>query len=247
SITVLAGCIAGYLAFQPPVFYADLRAQQYSASEQMAAEAFFERLERDLQRWTDRSVALQRGQLSNTSVKTPLNAWLSDYDPTQDTHSVTVTEKHVNVQLASGEVIASRHWQNPRVHMRKDCLSLAVEVVTSRATCVLSLDLKPTLTPERRLHLDLVSARIGQLPLPLRSFLRWLPREVHHVGSGMELDLTAPTPHFSLDVSDSDPESPIAKSIQCSDGEVTIEFLAPVLKPQQVDRRTAPRAVSRRN
>ena len=98
------------------------------------------------------------------------------------------------------------------------------------------MDLKPTLTSEGRLRLDLVTARIGQLPLPLR-LLRWLPRDISRSGGDVELDLTAPTPHMRLNLSGNGSKFPSVKSIKCVDGEITIEFFAPVVRRQQNERR----------
>ncbi len=106
------------------------------------------------------------------------------------------------------------------------------------------MELKPTLTPEGCLRVDFVSARIGQLPLPLKTALRFIPRDMHRLGHNMELDLTAPTPRINLDLADDGPNAPSIHSIQCQQGAVTIELLAPVLKRQQDDRDSTPLVVS---
>jgi hypothetical protein len=90
-----------------------------------------------------------------------------------------------------------------------------------------------------RLRLDLVTARVGRLPLPLRAILSCLPRDVFHSGNYAELDLTGPTPGVCLHFSDNEPESPSVKSIKCTEGVITIEFLAPVLKSRHDERSLA--------
>ena len=63
----------------------------------------------------------------------------------------------------------------------------------------------------------------------------------------MELDLTGPTPYICLNISDDDPEAPSMRSLTCSDGEVTVEFLAPALNLPESAGSTTPLAASRQN
>jgi hypothetical protein len=91
-----------------------------------------------------------------------------------------------------------------------------------------------------------MAVRIGDLPLPLSTILRWLPGDVHYSGSDIEVDVTAPTRHICLNLSDNNSESPSVKSIKCMEREVTIEFLAPQLNCQQNELATTPLDLSRR-
>jgi hypothetical protein len=253
GILVVSLCIAGYLALQQPAFYADRLAQQFSNSDQMAANASFQRVEQDLRRWTDRSVALQRAHSLSDSTKRanaslealPLESLPGDYDPTQDTHSISFSEKQINAQFASQKVSRTGEWQNPRVRIGSDRIDFGFEFVTSRASCVLSAELKPTLTSDGKLRLDLLSTRVGRLPIPLGTILRCLPRNICNLGSGAELNLTGSTPSICLNLPDNGGKSPAVKSIKCTEGEITIEFFAPVVNRQQTERRTTPLAVSR--
>jgi hypothetical protein len=248
GIIVLTVGIAGYLALQQPAFYTDLLAQQFSSSDQTAANASFQLIGDDLRRWTDRSLALQRVQLLPDSAKranASLEALPGDYDPAQDTHSISFSEKQINAQFASQKVSRTGEWQNPRVRIGQDRIEFGFEFVTSAASCVLSAELKPTSTSDGKLRLDLLSARVGRLPIPLGTILRYLPRNACNLGSGAELNLTGATPSICLNLSDNGGKSPAVKSIECTDGEITIEFFAPVVNRQQNDRRTTPLAVSR--
>ncbi len=222
-------CIAGYLALQEPAFYSDLRAQQFSEGDQLAAKMFFQQMEKDLRLWRDRSLARQGERLSDSTTPAAAipDAFVGECDPTQDTHSISITERQINALLASDKASVRGEWQNPRIRIRQDHVDFAFEFATSKARCVFSAELKPTLSSEGRLHLDLVAVRIGKLPLPLRTIMRWVPRDVHYSGSDMEVDLTAATPHICLNLSDNNPESPSVKSIKCMESEVTIEFLVP--------------------
>lgn len=246
---VLAVGIAGYLAIQRPAFYAELRDQAFSKSDQIAANGIFQ----DVARWSDRSIALQRSQLSDAATPaigisnaTVSNASVAHYDPIHDTFSVTFTQKQINAQFAANKASVSGQCRNPRIRIGRDRIDVACEVVTSKVNCVLSAELKPTVTADGRLRLDLLAARIGQLPIPLR-ILSWLPRNICHAGNGMDMDLTAPTPYFCLNVSDNGSKSPAIKAIQCKEGEITMEFGAPILKRQQNEVRTTAPALSVRD
>jgi hypothetical protein len=253
GIIVLAVGIAGYLALQRPAFYTDLLAQQFSSSDQLAANASIQLIGEDLRRWTDRSLALQRVQLLPDSAK-HANASLEalalksppgDYDPTQDTHSISVSAQQINAQFASQKVSTTSQWQNPRIRIGQDRIDLGFEFVTSTASCVLSAELKPTLASDGQLRLDLLSTRIGRLPIPLGTILRLLPREAFRLGSDLQFNATAPTPYLCLNLPNQSGKSPAVKSIKCTDGEITIELSAPVLNGRQTERRTTPLAISR--
>ena len=239
GIVVLSGCLAGYLAFQQPAFYADLRAQQFSKIEQQEATAQFEHTERDLRLWNERSLALQARPASDAPAKVNEKPPRREYDPANDTRSITVTEKQINAQLASLRTGDRGEWHNPRVRIRQDLMDVAFEVVLPQASCVVSAELKPALAPDGRLRLELTAARIGRLPLPLSTILGLLPRDLELSEDDMEVDLTPPTPHVCLDVTDGDPRCPSVKSIKCAEGVITIEFQAPVVngRPKLAARR----------
>lgn len=231
GVVVLSGCLAGYLAFQQPAFYAALRGQQFSNIELQEATAHFEHMERDLRLWNERSLALQARPAPDSPAparadpKPPRN----DYDPAKDTRSITVTEQQINAQLAALKTGDRGEWRHPRVRIRPDFVDVAFEVVLPQASCVVSAELKPALAPDGRLRLELTAARIGRLPLPLSTILQLLPRDLELPEDDMEVDLTPPTPHVCLDVTDGDPRCPAVKSIKCAEGVITIEFHAPVL------------------
>lgn len=229
SAAFLSVCIAGYLAFRQPGFYADLRAQEFTAKDQLETKTAFQLMESEFRRWKGRSVTLQRTHESPSDAILHGLTGLNKYDPRHDTHSVTITERQINAQFAAAEGQSNRPLQNVRMRIGQDRLSLACEFVTSKASCVLSVETAPKLTAEGRLQLDLLSARIGSLRLPMKTLLHWLPLDARDLGSNMRLDLTGPTPCISLDTSADDPEAPSIRSVTCSEGQITVEFLAPVL------------------
>jgi uncharacterized protein YpmS len=246
GLAVLSIVVAGLLALRQPPFYAALRAQQFSDSDRLAAETFFEHAESSLKQWERRSIALQRRESSakSTIAIAMLDPSSKTYHPQQDTHSITISEKHINAQLASVGSMSSRQFQHPRIQMKQDRISLACELVTSKITCILSADLQPALTSDQNLRVDLVSVQIGQLPLPLKTIVSWLPQDDIKLGNDLTLDLTDPTPHFVLDIADHHSQTPSIKSIACSEGEITIEFSAPILKRQPSDSGTTPLAMN---
>lgn len=229
SAAILAVGIVGYLAFRQPGFYADLQAQEFTASDRAAAKADLRDMEMEFRRWREQSVANQRTRESQSDAILRRITRQTQYDPQHDTHSVTIAERQINAQLAAAEGRSNRPLQNVRMRLGQDHISLACEFVTSRTSCVLSVDVVPTLTAEGRLQLDLLSARIGSLRLPMKTLLHWLPLDSRDLGSNMRLDLTGPTPCICLDTSTDDPEAPSIRSVTCAEGKVTVEFLAPVL------------------
>jgi hypothetical protein len=227
---LLSICIAGYLAFRQPGFYADLRAQEFSASDQAKVKADFQLMESEFLRWRQQSVAFQRTHASPSEAILRRVTSLPEYDPQHDTHSVTITERQINAQLTAAEGQSKHPLRNVRMRLGQNGISMACELVTSKASCVLSVDVVPTLTAEGGMQLDLLSARIGSLRLPMKTLLHWLPLNARDLGSNMRLDLTGPTPCICLDTPTVDPEAPSIRSVTCSEGKITVEFLAPVLK-----------------
>jgi hypothetical protein len=248
GIVVASVSIAVYLALQQPAFYAELRSRQFSESEMRDVNASFQLMANDFRQWVSRSLVLQRGQLSDLSIPAAAGAALAGrYDPAQDTRFFSVTEEQINVRLASSNFDVSREWQNPRVQIRQECVDFAFEFVVCERRCVLSVELKPTVTLEGRLRIDLAAARVGRLPLPLKRIFSCLPRDAFRSTSDVELHLTAPTPHVYLRLSGDDPKFPAVKSIKCAESEITVEFLAPVVKLPQNKGVVPPHALSRRD
>lgn len=236
-------CVAGYLALQQPGFYAELRAQEFAPAEQKTSELAFRAMEQDFKRWVEGSLR-QQAQQANPMAANPLAlvGLQPKYDPTQDTHTVRVTAQQLNAQLAS----TSRRgdWRNPRVRIAKDRVGVAFEVATPELSCVVAGELKPTITDDGRLRLDLLSARIGQLPLPLNTILGCLPRDIVLEDDEVELNLAPPSPHMSFKLANQREQTPRVKSIQCTEGQIAVEFAAPILKAEQNKRDPAPLALS---
>lgn len=246
AVTLTAG-IAVYYALQTPDFYAELRGQEFSKGEQKAAELTVRAMEKNFKQWTAQSLQRQRKPAGDAQEMLGglLQGAQGEYDPKQDTHQVLLTQQQLNVLLASSASSGRGEWQNPRVRIRQDHLDFAMEVVTPKLTCTLSVDLKPSLQTENNLRLELIAARIGQLTLPVSTITGWLPRELRlSKQNNVELDLTGTTPQLVVDLSEDHPQSPTVRSLVCSEGELTITFAAPVLKPQVEETGEAPLALS---
>lgn len=230
AVTVLTTCAAGYLALQEPAFYADLRKQQFTPADELASRAYFELVDQDYRRWRERSLALQRAQLTNPAPIDAHGTAPQAYDAARDTYYVTLTEAQFNARLAAEQSSAQREWRNLRVQFRPDCFTVAFELATSAGHCVVSTDLKPALTPGACLQIEPLALRVGRLRLPLDSLLRALPADSHALGDDVSLDLTGSTPHFRLDLTRRGPEAVAIRSIQCGDGKLTLGFAAPTLE-----------------
>jgi hypothetical protein len=217
------------LALQEPAFYADLRNQQFSPADQLASRAHFELVDHDYRRWQARSLALQRAQRTHPAPHDANGAALQAYDAERDTYYVTLTEAQVNARLAAAESPANREWRNLRVQFRPDCFTVAFELVTSAGSCVVSTDLKPTLTPGEYLQIAPLALRVGRLRLPLNTLLQAMPAASHALSDEVTLDLAGSTPCFRLDLTNRGPEASAVTSIQCRDGQVTLGLRAPTL------------------
>jgi hypothetical protein len=101
--------------------------------------------------------------------------------------------------------------------------------VTSAGSCVVSTDLKPTLTPGEYLQIAPLALRVGRLRLPLNTLLQAMPAASHALSDEVTLDLAGSTPCFRLDLTNRGPEASAVTSIQCRDGQVTLGLRAPTL------------------
>ncbi len=221
GLVVVTVVIAGFLALRTPGFYAERLESPLSLAEQAAAKAHWQHVTQSYDQWLAHSVTMQRTDAAN------------EYDPSQDRHVLRVTESHINALVASNKFPTRGAVQNPRFRINDDQTEVAFQLVSENVTCVVSAVLKPTLRTDGRLQLDILSARVGQLPIPLRTLIKCSPGEIKHTQGGMELDFTLPSPHITLKVFNRVGQSAKPKAVHCMDGELLVEFVAPSLPRSQ--------------
>ncbi len=118
-------------------------------------------------------------------------------------------------------------FQDLRVRVLANRVQLAAQVVTSYATCVASATFEPSLTPERDLRFDMVSANIGRLPLPIGTLLKYLPQPVQFKSREAQLNLSSPTPYMVFNLPGQGDGKPKLQSLNLAEGQITLEFLPP--------------------
>ncbi|WP_425396336.1 hypothetical protein [Aeoliella sp.] len=232
GLVITTVVVAGYFALQQPSYYAQLRAVAYSPAEQSAAELSMRQTEANVKRWLQSSIARQQAASADEpSVMQLLAGAGAPYDPTTDTHEVHLTQAQFNAHLASNKASRSGDWRNPRIRFGEDRIDLAFEVASDEFSCVPSISLEPSLTDDGKLRLGIVSAHIGQLPLPMKTILTNLPSEMTRpAASGdVELDLSAETPCVIVNLPTADSKSPTVSALTCREGELVVELLPPVV------------------
>ena len=208
SLLVTALCVAGYLALQEPEYYAAWRSHQPTAAELAAATASVESERAAYLRWRSQSLAR-----------------IPDA-PAPDAHEVRFTDADLNVLLATeGRQVCGGRVEVPRVRVTQGRVDIAFGVQTAVARCVLSAELAPSLSQEGVLILEVRAVRLGQLPLPHEALAQFLPRERHRLSGSMYLDLAAPKPRLTIDLSDQT-RSLLAESLECEDGRIAVRFVA---------------------
>jgi hypothetical protein len=248
GLLVAATLLAGYLAMSGPAFYVERTTAAATRAEQAAAQEQFEQSQAAIAAWLAASASRQQAQLAGSSPpvgiagEVRVAAWQEPYDPTRDVYVFRATEQQLNSLLAGQEHSAGDSLQNVRVRLSEGGAELGAEIradlggaKSSSRTLVLSMVLQPTLTADGTLRLDIQSARVGRLPIPLRTILRCMPRPIVYSAHDADLDLNPESPHLALKLPRSDSATPTIKSIHCLRGEIVVELLPPVLKAPRND------------
>jgi len=233
GMAITGACIVAFLAVQQPSYYAELRTAKLTPAEQADAEAQWEQTKQAFETWMARSKALQKARpAEQRAFDDLLHAMGGAYDPAQDVHIVRLTERQLNAQLASDDLVPGGELQQPRIRLQQDRIDIACQFVTPDVQCVLSAGFKPSLANEK-LRLELVSLHVGRLPLPFKTIASWFPPDAVLSDRKMELNLAGPTPHLTVKLGQPEADAPRVKSIECHDGEVAITFVAPDLKTDE--------------
>lgn len=240
GLLVVSVCLAGFLATREPGFYVELKSEEFTSTEQKLAEVNMRLLEKQFEGWTARSLSLQRQSAQPGQVGV-LAALQGEYDPAKDTHVVRIAERQLNAMLSSTEAQTRGDWQKPRVRIVDDRIDVACEIVSKELSCVVSASVRPTMTEDGKLQLDLISAQVGKLPLPLSTLWSWL-REMDIKEGEVEIDRTSTRPRLHWKLAQRDAESPSVNTIECRAGELAIEFRAPVLKQAKLQGGNVPLA-----
>lgn len=219
GVAIVTLLVAAYLATSEPSFYSTLDGQtRASAADTAQAEQLMSQLEQ----WSQKSRNLQRKhqRLAARGAKPE-----QIYDPKTDTHELRLSEQQLNQQLASR---GSGSMSAPRIRVLDDRMLIGAQFDAGRPL-VFSIEVQPTVS-NGSLQLDIQSSRLGKLPFPLRTVLGWLAQFPDFKSDEFKLDLSGPTPVFLVDITPRGSKYPKIRSVRCIDGELAIEFNAPILK-----------------
>lgn len=213
-LVVASVLLAGYLAFQQPEFYATLRSQNVDSE----SENELKLQAHELEQWIKNSLTAQRVPAANGE---------DAYDPANDTHTIQVTERHLNGLLVSRSSGAG-DMQHPRVCLEQDSVRLGAEFVFDDTKLVFSAAVKPVVAAKGRLHFEVQSGHVGRLRIPLNTLLGLMDSNVKQLSNGLELQMDRGNPTFILKQT-SGPNAPKIQSIDCQNGQLAVTFQAPVL------------------
>jgi len=233
GICLLTVAIAAFLAFRKPAFYADLLDQ---SDADPAITATMEQKTRDFEEWAMMSATHAKRDASS-SLPIPTAVAVSE------THLIEVTESQLNALLTSHRLGAG-DLRNPRVQVLDDQLQIGAEISVGDSRLIFSAGLKPLITPDGALQLEIISSHVGSLPFPLHTLLNVIAEHGELSDSKCELDLSGNTPVLTLNISNRGPRSPFVTAVHCTNGNMAIEFHAPERMEASSEQRLSDRSAA---
>ena len=211
---------------QEPVFYANLRKQQFTEAEQNAVNRRLKSLAESMEKWAMSS--LQRQQRAVEIHDAAQELGKKQIDPAAETKDFVISQYDLNATLASNKY-SSGDFRNLRAQILDDRIRLAGELYLSEETpVVLSADFRLNVTSDNQLKLEIIGGSLGRVHLPIQWLLRCLPEDVFRSQSDLEVHFSDPVPHVLLDIAKSGRSRPALKQIRTVAGQITLELSAPV-------------------
>lgn len=143
----------------------------------------------------------------------------------EQTRSIIIPEAALNAWM-NHDASSMSDLQHPRVELSEDQIRLGVEVGREKAWGIFSICVSPVIAADNRLHLELTSARVGSLPVPLNTVLRRLSPQLEQSGQRTQLDVSGPSPIIVVRLPDRKRTTPQLKTVECRDGQLELEFVA---------------------
>lgn len=216
GLAMVALFVAGLMAVQVPDFYSQVKAQDLTGH----AEEWVDEQGDEFRQWVQSSIKTQRRSAEST------NDTVDDYDPSLDTHSISVSELQLNGMLASG-LTRTSDVKDPRVKLSEGYMQLGLQVVVNESPVVVSTSLKPFVGDDGGIHFEIQSGHVGNLRIPLQTLLSMLQDKITPLSSDLQLDLSGAVPVL-IWKQKRDEKSPTIQSVVCSEGQLEITFQAPV-------------------
>lgn len=230
ALFVLCVGTAVTLALWSPSFYSDLAAHQVDPAAAQAAEQRFNQLRDDYLRWRAASLRPPRDQPTppnNDVIAALLAAPPVDQRPSP-THTIRVSEADINVLLAADPPRAGQA-SAPLIRLVGGRVLVGFALDTPAGDLVLSAGFapQPVGANDNEVRMQIDSARLGRLPLPLTALVGLLPKEISRLQGNLYLDTTGSLPELALRMDQATQPTPLPQSLEIADGELIVKLSAP--------------------
>lgn len=228
-VLATATCAVVYLVTSEPAFYAKAAAETYTAADADRIKQELEVIRSDFLTWHSQSFTLGNEQQQATLPRPALDA--------RAPYTARLTEQQLNTLLATSQTSRLGEASQPRVRIAADRLDVGIRVVDESVNFVLSAALRPSATADGDIKLEILALRIGNLPMPLKTLLTYLPPDMLPSGRDVEWHPAATTPYVVYKPNQHDVKQPRLKSIACQAGAVVLELEPPTPPaPRQIAR-----------
>lgn len=207
-------CLLAGLLLSAPAYYTAQSADQPISAEVQAAlqeiEDFTATLEKfvrwgasDLARMEAHPAALSKiaddGE-QDLPRRSKANTKLIEYtlDTTRDAITVSLTEQHLNACLLEAFGKSRTQVRQPQIALQNDMIRFAVTLKTAATDLVFSCDFVPAKTNQSKLTCELHAVRVGRLPLPATTALRYYMSTNPSLPAELALDVAGNRPKLTI-------------------------------------------------
>lgn len=242
-ILLLGVCV--WLATVQPSFHSELAQVTCDPADQEQLKLDLE----ELQQLTMLATQLEQlpPEQSTALNKTIRSSFETKLEDLKDRKFIDSSGHLVFSQLRINQALAEHtgavgDLQNVRVKLTDGQITLGGEIKTREyGDFYPSIDLRPTLTDDGRLKLELLSGHIGLLPIPISFIAHRLPDNMKRERGNLELHTDAEPPYCIFKTPKNDADRNIIKQVHCSDGQIKLELKTALQLPaewQQDDSKT---------
>lgn len=218
GVLATATCAVVYLITSEPGFYTQAAAHAYTADDAERTKQELEAMRADFLTWHS-----QASTLGNRQQAEPPRPALDPRAP----YTARLTEQQLNTLLATSQTSRLGATSQPRVRIAADRLDVGIRVVDESINFVLSATLRPSATADGDIKLEILDLRIGNLPMPLKTLIAYLPPDMLPSGRDIEWHPAAATPYVVYKPNQHDAKQPRLKSLVCEAGALALELEPP--------------------
>ena len=224
--------ICFWMATHPPAFYARLMQQQFTAAEQERAEQKFQELVDSIELWARQSARLQHdskkmGDKSSTQSLLEMLATLSQ-PGIEENRAVKIAQDDINAVLSSRK-ISGDQLRDVRMQLTSDKIRLAGSLEIEKTTTLyLSVDFRLMIDVDGNLRMELLTGRLGKIPLPMGKLLKLFEDELNRDKS-VQFDLEVSPVAITFKRKHPKPDMFQLREIACEEGYLTLNLTAPAI------------------